>query len=115
MESCGARDDSPSWNLGRAKQGDTIRVDGTSPRGRGQKDAKESEQGVRQIAKREAGCKKGASMTRLPGNDESSKNNPISEEYLIGRRLCVEEERGRGMYGYASDETHSMTVRLERN
>ena len=24
VESCGARDDSPSWNLGRAKQSDTI-------------------------------------------------------------------------------------------
>ena len=42
---CGARDDSPSWNLGRAKQGDTIRVDGTSQRGRGQEDVKESERG----------------------------------------------------------------------
>ena len=45
VESCGARDDSPSWNLGRATQGDTIRADGTSPRGRGQEDVKESEQG----------------------------------------------------------------------
>ena len=35
LESGGACD-SPSWNLGRAKQGDTIRVDGTSSRGRGQ-------------------------------------------------------------------------------
>ena len=43
VESCGAHDDSPSWNLGRAKQGDTIRVDGTSSRGRGQEDVKESE------------------------------------------------------------------------
>ena len=79
VESCGARDDSPSWNPGRAKQGD-------SPRGRGQKDVKESEQGVLQIAtKRAAGCKNGASLTRLPGNDESSKNKPISEEeWLIG-------------------------------
>ena len=25
VESGGARDDSPSWNLGRVKQGDTIR------------------------------------------------------------------------------------------
>ena len=33
VESGGARDDSPSWNLGRVKQGDTIRVDGASPRG----------------------------------------------------------------------------------
>ena len=32
VESGGARDDSPSWNLGRVKQGDTIRVDGASPR-----------------------------------------------------------------------------------
>ena len=41
VESCGARDDSPSWNLGR----DTIRVDGASPQGRGQKDVKECEKG----------------------------------------------------------------------
>ena len=33
VESDGARDDSPSWNLGRVKQGDTIRVDCASPRG----------------------------------------------------------------------------------
>ena len=34
-----------------------------------------------------------ASVTRLPGNDESS-NNPISEEeWFIGRRFSVEEER----------------------
>ena len=36
VESGGARDDSPSWNLGRAKQGDTIRVGGMSPRYRRQ-------------------------------------------------------------------------------
>ena len=57
VESCGARDESPSWNLGRAQQGDTIRVGGTSPRVRGQKDVQESEQWVIQIAKRAAGCK----------------------------------------------------------
>ena len=35
-----------------------------------------------------------ASVAELPGNDESSKNNPISEEEsLIGRRFSVEEER----------------------
>ena len=33
VESGGARDDSPTWNLGCAKQCDTIRVDGMSPRG----------------------------------------------------------------------------------
>ena len=42
VESCGARDDSPSWKLGRAKQGSTIRVDGTNLRGRGQEDVKKS-------------------------------------------------------------------------
>ena len=30
VESGGARDDSPRWNLGRAKEGDAIRVDSTS-------------------------------------------------------------------------------------
>ena len=34
VESGGARDDSPSWNLGRAKQGDSIRADGTNPQSR---------------------------------------------------------------------------------
>ena len=35
-----------------------------------------------------------ASVTRLPGNDERSKNNPISEEeWLIGRRFSHGEER----------------------
>ena len=35
-----------------------------------------------------------ASVTRLPCNYESSKNNPISEEeLLIGRRVSAEEER----------------------
>ena len=33
VESGGAHDDSPGWNLGRVKQGDTIRVDGAGPRG----------------------------------------------------------------------------------
>ena len=36
VDSGGARDDSPSWNLGRAKQGDAIRVDSTSSRCRRQ-------------------------------------------------------------------------------
>ena len=40
VESGGARDDSPSWNLGCAKQGGTIRADGTSPRSRRQEDVK---------------------------------------------------------------------------
>ena len=44
VESRGARDDSTSWNLGRAKQCDTIRVDCTSPRGRGQEDVEESKE-----------------------------------------------------------------------
>ena len=52
VESCGARDDSPSWNLDLAKQGDTIRVDGTSPRGREQEDVKESDKWVLQSAAR---------------------------------------------------------------
>ena len=52
VDSCGARDDSPSRNLGPARQGDTVRVGGASRRSPGQKDVKESEQGVLQIAKR---------------------------------------------------------------
>ena len=45
VESCGARDDSPSWNLGRAKQGDTIRVDCMGPQVRRQEAVKKSEKG----------------------------------------------------------------------
>ena len=45
VECCGALE-------GRAKQGDTIRVDGTSPRGREQEDVKESKQRVLQSAAR---------------------------------------------------------------
>ena len=52
VESGGARDDSPSWNLGRVKQGDTIRVDGASPRGsRGREGVRE---GVLQSAQDQA-------------------------------------------------------------
>ena len=38
---------------------------------------------IQQSGESAAGCKtkeNDASVTRLPGNDESSKNNPISEE-----------------------------------
>ena len=45
VESGRARDDSPCWNLGRAKQGDTIRADGTNPQSRGQEDVKQSSRG----------------------------------------------------------------------
>ena len=45
VESGGARDDSLSWNLGRAKQGDTIRAGGTRTKSRGQKDVKQSSRG----------------------------------------------------------------------
>ena len=34
VESGGARDDSPSRNLGRVKQGDTIRVESTGVKGK---------------------------------------------------------------------------------
>ena len=95
VESCGARDDSPSWNLGRVKQGDTIRADGTSPPGRGQEDVKESDKGLLQSAARCKTKENDASVTRLPGNDESSENNPISEEeQFIGRRFSDEELPG---------------------
>ena len=33
VEHCGSRDDSPSWNLSRVKQGETIRVDDMHPQG----------------------------------------------------------------------------------
>ena len=42
VESCGARDDSPSWNPGCARQGDTIREGGTSPRGQKREDVKDA-------------------------------------------------------------------------
>ena len=81
VRSGGARDDSPSWNLGRAKQGDTIRVDDTSPRGRGQGSVSEcSKHEAKPLNESAAECTtKGndVSTTRLPGNDESL---TISEE-----------------------------------
>ena len=112
MESCGARDDSASWNLVREKV-ETIRVDGTGPLGRGHEDVKEIREGgasecskvkyrtkplsgMQQPGEGAASCRtedNDASVTRLPGNDESSENNPISEEeWLIGGR-CIDEER----------------------
>ena len=80
VESCGAHDDSSSWNLGRVKQGDTIRVGGTSPRGQGRKDVKESAQGCfrvqqarRQADERECGRMHDREERRErdedPGND----------------------------------------------
>ena len=78
---CGSRDDSLSWNLSRAKQGDTIRVDGMSPRDRGQGSASEcSKHKAKPRNENAAGCatkENHVSTTRLPGNDESLM---ISEE-----------------------------------
>ena len=45
LESGGARDDSPSWNLGLVKQGNTIRVDGPVHGVQGQEEMKDSESG----------------------------------------------------------------------
>ena len=50
VESGGARDDSPSWNLGRVKQGDTIRVDGASPWGSRAREREGVREGVLQSA-----------------------------------------------------------------
>ena len=50
VESGGARDDSPSWNLGRVKQGGTIRVDGASPRGSRARGREGIQEGVLQSA-----------------------------------------------------------------
>ena len=55
VRSGGARDDSLSWNLGRAKQGDTFRVDGMSPRGRGQEECFRVQQAQGQAAKPKRG------------------------------------------------------------
>ena len=81
VRSGGARDDSPSWNLGRAKQGGTIREDGMSPRGRGQGSVSEcSKHEAKPLNESAADCTtkdNDVSTTRLPGNDESL---TISEE-----------------------------------
>ena len=45
VESGGARDDSPSWNLGRVKQVDTTEQTAGVHGGQGQENAKESEKG----------------------------------------------------------------------
>ena len=54
VESGGARDDSPSWNLGRVKQGDTIRVDGAGPRGSRARGREGDRGGVLQRAREDA-------------------------------------------------------------
>ena len=61
----------------------TIRVDCTSPQGRGQKDVKGSEQGVLQI-----GCKNDASMKRLPGNEFEAQPNQRRGEVDWKSPLC---------------------------
>ena len=73
VESGGTRDDSPSWNLGRVKQGDTIRVDGMSPRDQRQKVGVSecSKHKTKPLNESAAGCMtkdNDVSTTRLPGN-----------------------------------------------
>ena len=63
LESRGARDDSPSSKLGLAKQDDTIPVDGTSPRGRGQKDVSQT----RRCFRVQQGQVQGQAVERVPG------------------------------------------------
>ena len=64
--------DSPSWNLGRVKQGDTIRVDGASHQG--QEDVKESEEWVQrpqsQAANESAGGRKTKASQECPRLDD---------------------------------------------
>ena len=54
VESCGARDDSPSWNLGREKQGNTIRVNGMGSQARGRKEVRKWDQVQGQDVERDA-------------------------------------------------------------
>ena len=81
VRSGGARDDSLSWNLGRAKQGDTFRVDGMSHGVEGKRSASEcSKHKAKPLNPNAAGCttkENDVSTTRLPANDESL---TISEE-----------------------------------
>ena len=80
LESGGACDDSPSWNLGRAKQGDTIRVDGRSSRGRGQGASKCSEHKAKPLNESAAECttkENDVSATRIPGRDESLRRGAV--------------------------------------
>ena len=93
VESSGARDDSPSWNLGRARQGDTIRVDGASPQGGGQRTSRSPSRGASDC-KESGRMKNGASMTRLPGNDESSKKTQSAKWSSSLEDAFVQEERG---------------------
>ena len=68
VESGGARDDSQSWNVGRVKQGDTIRVDGASPRESSPRESRPSrerergrtqDQGVDRRSRRLDDCERG--------------------------------------------------------
>ena len=77
-ESRGARDDSPSWNLGRAKQGDTIQVDGMNPRYRWQKLGASgcSKHKAKPLNESAAGCTINENDVRMTTGEFS----PISEE-----------------------------------
>ena len=83
VESGGARDDCPSWNLGRAKQGDTIQVDGMSPRHRRQKlGASEcSKHKAKPLNESAAGCTIKENDVRMTRGEFSPHSE---EEQLIG-------------------------------
>ena len=102
VESGGARDDSPSWILDRAKQGDTIRVDGASPwEGQGQEDVKESESGCfrvqraqGQAANESAGRRKAKESSEGPEDWTTvSVDENIIDEFQVSSKTtenCVE-------------------------
>ena len=94
VEPGGARDDSPSWNLGRVKLGDTIRVDGRVHGVKGKRTWKESEKGCfrvqraqGQAANESAGGRKTKESSEGPSVDEN-----IIEEFQVSSKTtdnCV--------------------------
>ena len=105
VESCGARDDSPSWNLGLVKQGDTIRVDGASPRGQGQEDVKESDKGVLQRATTRPSREREQGRTQDQGLVRRSRR--VGRLNVVG--LCLGFGAGRPI---ATHCTHNAEVSL---
>ena len=100
VESGGARDDSPSWNLGRAKQGDTLRVDGTIPRCRWQEDVKQSSRGQKRQGEEELAAR--AEEQLLDADVEMPTHKSWRVEDVVGEAAVAAPEQ---MNSFAQSKT----------
>ena len=94
VESGGARDDNPSWNLCRVKQGDTIRLDGASPRGPRARGREGVQEGVLQSAtstrpsrERERGRTQDQGVVRTSRRFDDCKRGPEHHRFKDHRQL----------------------------